>query len=149
MNIQPDFEELLRLLEENEVEYLVVGGYAVAFHGFPRFTKDIDVFFKASEENIAALRRALREFGFPDEEIPAELFKEKGNIIAFGVEPSRVDMMNEIDGVDFDTAWMNRRRGAFGKVEVNFIGRLELIRNKKSTSRLQDKADAEKLSGIS
>ncbi|MBN2353493.1 MAG: nucleotidyltransferase [Spirochaetales bacterium] len=147
MNIQPDFEELLRLLEENKVEYLIVGGFAVAYHGYPRFTKDIDIFFHATGGNIQKLRRALLEFGFMDSELPQDLFQKEGNIVTFGAEPVRVDMMNVIDGVDFQTAWMNRQRGTYGKTKVNFIGRNELIRNKESTSRAQDKADAEKLSG--
>ena len=149
MNIQPDFEELLRLLEEHKVEYLIVGGFAVAYHGYPRFTKDIDIFFRGTGENIQKLRRALIEFGFADNELPQDLFQKEGNIVTFGTEPVRVDMMNGIDGIDFQTAWINRQRGKYGKTEVNFIGRNELIKNKKSTSRAQDKADAEKISGHS
>ena len=76
MNIQPDFEELLRLLEEHKVEYLIVGGFAVAYHGYPRFTKDIDIFFRGTGENIQKLRRALIEFGFADNELPQDLFQK-------------------------------------------------------------------------
>ena len=111
MNIQPDFEELLRLLEEHNIEYLIVGGYAVAFHGFPRFTKDIDVFYNRSTSNIQTLLNALMKFGFSSNELPAELFYEKGNIVTFGLEPVRVDMVNEISGVLFEDAWPHRVRG--------------------------------------
>src|SRR4030042_5000414 len=147
MNIQPDFEELLRLLEENNVEYLIVGGYAVAFHGYPRFTKDIDIFFNASTDNIHNMRLALIAFGFTEQELPKDIFQNEGNIITCGVEPSRIDIMSDIDGVEFAASWKNRVRATYGDIEVNFIGRSDLIQNKRSTDRLQDKADAEELSG--
>jgi len=146
MNIQPDFEELLGLLEEHKIEYLIIGGYAVAFYGYPRFTKDIDIFYHISPANIQKLQKALLVFGFSFEELPEELFRSKGNIITFGVEPIRIDIINEIAGVTFDNAWIKRVRGKYGKVEVNFISKQDLIKNKTSTPRLQDKADAEKLS---
>ena len=146
MNIQQDFEELLQLLEKHNVEYLIVGGYAVAYHGFPRFTKDIDVFYKNSNQNIDLLKTALLEFGFTSDDFQDDLFKTRGNIITFGIEPVRVDIINQIDGVEFDTAWPNHVRGKYGVVEINFIGKSELIKNKSSTSRLQDQADVEKLS---
>ena len=81
MNTQPDFEELLKLLEQNEVIYMIVGGYAVAFHGYPRFTKDIDIFYKVSTENIQKLRQALFHFGFPESELPEELFVQNVEIL--------------------------------------------------------------------
>jgi putative sterol carrier protein len=92
------------------------------------------------------LKKAIIEFGFDPNELPDELFKTKGNIITFGVEPMRVDIINEISGVEFKDAWPHVIRGKYGKTEVNFIGKLELVKNKSSTPRLQDKADAEKLS---
>jgi len=146
MNIQQDFEELLKLLEEHNVEYLIVGGYAVAFHGYPRFTKDIDIYYNISAINILGLQKALEKFGFTTKDLPAELFYSKGNIITFGIEPVRVDLINEISGVEFNDAWENRARGNYGTSEVNFINKSDLIKNKTSTPRLQDKADAEKLS---
>jgi hypothetical protein len=145
MNIQQDFEELLQLLEKNNIEYLIVGGYAVAFHGYPRFTKDIDVFYANTPGNIINLQKALSEFGFPSTDLPLELFATKGNIITFGVESVRVDIVNDIAGIQFADAWPKRVRGNYGSVIVNFISRVDLIKNKSSTSRLQDKADAEKL----
>ena len=145
MNIHADFEELLRFLEKLEVEYMVVGGYAVAFHGYPRFTKDIDVFFRASEENAEQLRQALIQFGFPEEQLTREVFLTEGNILTFGVEPVRIDMMNEIDGVSYDEAAPNVVRGKYGDVEVPFIGLDALVKNKRATRRLKDKVDAEEL----
>jgi hypothetical protein len=146
MNIQQDFKELLRLLEEHQVEYLVVGGYAVAFHGYPRFTKDIDIYYNISPGNIRKLQESLLNFGFTSKDLSDDLFNTKGNIITFGVEPVRVDIINDISGVEFADAWGQRVRGHYGDVGVNFIGKLDLIKNKRSTPRLQDKADAEKLS---
>jgi hypothetical protein len=146
MNIQQDFEELLKLLEEHKIEYLIVGGYAVAFHGYPRFTKDIDIYYNVSPSNIQKLQKALFKFGFTTKDIPAETFNTKGNIITFGVEPVRVDIINDISGIEFNDAWKKKVKGKYGKVEVNFISKIDLIKNKISTSRLQDKADADKLS---
>jgi len=147
MITQKHFEELLKLLEENQVEYVVVGGYAVAFHGYPRFTKDIDIFFKNSELNVKRIKKALISFGFTDKDLPDDLFYEKGSIIQFGIEPLRVDIINEIDGVNIEDALKNSIRGKYGKVEINFIGINELIKNKESTGREQDIIDAKKLKG--
>ncbi|MBN1130750.1 MAG: nucleotidyltransferase [Chitinispirillaceae bacterium] len=145
MKTQNHFEELLRLLEENHVEYVIVGGYAVAFHGFPRFTKDIDIFYQNSPDNISRIRRALKSFGFSEVDIPAELFFEPGNIIQFGVSPLRVDIINEIDGVDFFEARSGAVRGTFGSINVNFLGLSQLIKNKRATGRAQDALDADRL----
>ena len=148
MNTHPDFEELFRLLEENRVDYMIVGGYAVAFHGYPRFTKDIDIFFDPSSENVARLRSALIEFGFMEEDLPEVVFTRLGNILTFGVAPSRVDLLNKIDGVSYADAKTNKARGVYGRIQVDFISRDDLIRNKRATSRPQDKVDADELSGL-
>lgn len=145
MKTEANFEELLRLLENHKVEYVVVGGYAVAFYGYPRFTKDIDLFYKSSIENIGRLRKALIAFGFPQEALPDSLFLEPGNIVQFGVEPLRVDILNEIDGVSIDEVLRNSVRGRYGSVEIRFIGLDELIKNKESTGREQDRLDARQL----
>ena len=147
MNIHPDFEELLRLLAENGVDYMIVGGYAVAFHGYPRFTKDIDLFFETSAENIQLLRNALLDFGFQENDLPTESFTTKGNVITFGVAPTRVDLVNEIDGVSYDQARRNVVEGIYGGVAVKFIGFDDLIRNKRATPRARDKGDVEELTG--
>ena len=146
MRIQQDFRELLALLEETGVDYMVVGGYAVAFHGFPRFTKDIDIFFDASQDNIEKMIKALEGFGFSKKELDKALFLTTGNIVTFGVAPVRVDFLNQIDGVEFAEARKNRIRGKYGNIEIFFIGKSDLIKNKKSTSRSKDKADVEELS---
>ncbi len=145
MNIQQDFEELLKLLEKNNVRYMIVGGYAVAFHGYPRFTKDIDIFIIDTDENIGKIINSLIEFGFNKSDLNAKMFKEKGNIIQFGIEPVRVDLLNKIDGVSFLEAEKKIVIGLYGNTKVKFIGKAELIKNKNSTNRLKDKADAEEL----
>jgi len=148
MNTHQDFEELFQLFEEHHVDYMIVGGYAVAFHGYPRFTKDIDLFFECSPENIARLRAALIDFGFEQEDLPEDAFATKGNVLAFGVAPTRVDLLNDIDGVQYNDAKPNVVRGAYGSVEVTFIGRDDLIRNKRAAPRAQDKVDAEELTQL-
>lgn len=145
MNIHPDFEELLRLLEEHGIEYMIVGGYAVAYHGYPRFTKDIDLFFRLTRENALRLRQVLVAFGFREEDLPLEAFMTSGNVLTFGIAPTRVDLINEIDGVTYDEARPNVVRGKYGGVEVTFIGLADLVKNKKATPRAKDKGDVEEL----
>lgn len=146
MNIQQDFKELLALLEKHSVDYMIVGGYAVAFHGFPRFTKDIDVFFLASKDNVEKIIAALVEFGFPQSELKPDFFLVEGDIVTFGVAPVRIDFVNKIDGVEYDDAKPARARGKYGNTEVYFIGRDDLLKNKSATQRAKDKADLEELS---
>jgi hypothetical protein len=124
---------------------MVVGGYAVAFHGFPRFTKDIDIFFEASLENVDRLRAALAAFGFDPADLPKQAFLDTGSMLTFGVAPARVDLLNEIDGVSYAEAKPNTVRGTYGSTEVVFIGRKELIRNKRATQRPRDAVDADEL----
>ena len=145
MHIHPDFEELLQLLEERRVEYMIVGGYAVAFHGYPRFTKDIDIFFESSPENVERLRGVLVSFGFQEENLPAEAFTKPGNVLTFGIIPTCVDLINAIDGITYAKAKANVVRGTYGAVEVSFIGFDDLIRNKRATPRTKDKVDVEEL----
>lgn len=147
MNTHPDFEELLRLLEIHRVKYMIVGGYAVAFHGYPRFTKDIDLFYDDDFENIQRLRSALIAFGFEEQDLPESAFRKQDNILTFGAIPTRVDLLNSIDGVAFNDAWGNVVRGHYGSVEVTFIGYMDLLKNKQSTIRPQDQVDATFLKG--
>lgn len=127
MNIQQDFEELLGLLEDSSVKYLIVGGYAVAFHGFPRLTKDIDFFYDNSKENVDKIINCLIKFGFPKSDLDVKTFITFGNIITFGVEPVRVDFINQYDAVAWtdnagftDMKWI-RLSYAPGKVFISFF----------------------------
>jgi hypothetical protein len=147
MNIQQDFAELLKLLEKHKVRYMIVGGYAVAFHGFPRFTKDMDIYYLSEEKNISLLRAALVEFGFNQADLPAGPFLEAGSILKFGIEPVRIDLINEISGISFTKAEKNLIRGNYGKTRAKFLGKADLIKNKKASARPNDLADVHMLAG--
>lgn len=97
---------------------MIVGGYAVAYHGYPRFTKVIDIFFNSTDENARRLQHALIAFGFKKEEVPIEAFTSSGNVLTFGVIPTRVDLINEIDAVSYEEAQKKVVRGTYGSVEV-------------------------------
>ena len=130
-----DFEELFACLRRRNVKALIVGGYAVAFHGQPRFTKDIDVFIEASPANADRLLAALSDFGFGALGLTADDFSTPGKIVQLGVAPNRVDLLTVIDGVTFDEAWSGRVAGHYGDQAVDYIGRAELVRNKRASGR--------------
>lgn len=140
-----DFEELFACLRRQNVRAVVVGGYAVAFHGQPRFTKDIDVFVEPTPENAERLMAALTDFGFGGLGLTASDFASPGKIVQLGVAPNRVDLLTTIDGVTFDEAWQGRVPGRYGEEAVDYIGRAELIRNKRASGRPQDLLDIEGL----
>ena len=144
--ITKDFEELFACLRRRNVKALVVGGHAVAFHGRPRFTKDIDVFVEASPENATCLLAALADFGFAGLGLTVADFIEPGKIIQLGVAPNRVDLLTAIDGVSFEDAWRSRAPGHYGSEEVNYIGLSDLVRNKQASARPQDLLDIDNLS---
>ena len=145
MNTQPDFEDFLRLLEVHRVDYMIVGGYAVAYHGFPRFTKDIDIFFSDAGDNLVRLQAALVDFGFQPATVPIETLAKPDAVLAVGIEPVRIDLLNRIDGVTFKDARANAVRGRYGSVEVTFIGKEDLLRNKRASGRHRDLGDVEEL----
>ena len=145
MTTQADFEDFLRLLEEHRVDYMIVGGFAVAFHGFPRFTKDIDVFYADSPENAVKLQATLIAFGFSSETVPLDVIRRPDSVLSIGLEPVRIDLLNRIAAVSFDEARPNAVRGRYGAVEVWFIGKDDLLRNKRATGRQRDLGDVEEL----
>ncbi len=145
MNIQQDFREFLLLLERYDVDYMVIGGYAVAIHGHPRFTKDLDIFYNNDGENVVRLKQALAEFGFPLDQLKEGLFSEEGTVIQFGVPPCQIDLLNQISGVGYSEASAHTISAKYGDVPIRVIGRNELLINKVSTDRLKDKADAEEI----
>ena len=147
MNIHSDFEEFLRLLNAESTEFVIVGGYAVAFHGYVRATDDLDVFFRNSPDNVAAIRRALEAFGMPTTEENATAFSEPENIIRMGIAPFRIEMMNSISGLTFDDVWAHRVAGTFGEVPVTFISLDDLLKNKREASRPKDLSDVDELGG--
>lgn len=145
MELQPDFKELLELLNDHRVDYLIVGGYALAFHGAPRFTGVLDIFIKTSPENAGKVHSALTQFGFASVGLTAEDFQRAGHVIQLGVPPVRIDFVTSIDGVDWPVAWAGRKQGVYGGTPVFFLGKNEFIQNKKASGRLKDLADVEAL----
>lgn len=145
MERHDDFKELFEWLNYHNVEYVVVGGYAVAFHGAPRFTGDMDIYIRADQSNAERIVRALDDFGFGSLNLTADDFVVPGDVIRLGVPPVRVDFITQIDGVDWAEVWAGRVSGDYAGVPVDFIGRAELVLNKRATKRLKDKADLEAL----
>ena len=145
MEIQKDFKELLELLNAHEVEYLVVGGYALAFHGAPRFTGDIDLFVKPDAQNAKRVLSALDEFGFGSLNLSQADFTSPDNVIQLGVPPVRVDIMTSLTGIPWDKARAGRTPGSYSGITVHFIGREDLIANKHALGRKKDLADLEAL----
>ena len=139
----PHYKELLQLLNESEVEYLIVGGFAVMKYGEPRYTKDLDVWVGNSPENSTRLIRALQEFGAPLEHdgVTAETFAEKQVVYQIGVAPVRIDILSTITGVEFPHAWQKRIAGTFFGVPVHFISLDDLQTNKKAMGRSSDLKD--------
>ena len=142
-----DQKELLERFNANGVKYLVVGGHAVGIHAEPRGTKDLDVFIKAAPENSLAVFRALTEFGAPIAGMTPEDFNDKPtSVFQMGVPPSRIDILQGIEGVDFDEAWPGRVDETLaGQVLAHVISKDDLIKNKLAVGRLQDLADVEKI----
>ncbi|MCA2720776.1 MULTISPECIES: DUF6036 family nucleotidyltransferase [Microcystis] len=134
------------MLNNNQVKYLVIGGYAVAVHGHPRYTKDIDIWIEMSSENTQKLMRALTEFGFGSLGLTAEAFQTPDQIIQLGYPPSRIDLITTPDGIDFMTCYQTKIEIKMNDVVVNFIDLESLKKNKKASGRLQDLADLENLS---
>ena len=148
MRVEQDFKEFFALLNKNNVQYLIVGGYAYSYYAEPRFTKDIDVFIATSIENAEKIMIALQEFGFNNVGLNAADFLESGRTIQLGQAPIRIDIITSIDGVLFDQAWQNRIEGKFGDIPAFFIAKHDLIKNKRAAGRLQDIADIDKLDKI-
>jgi hypothetical protein len=145
LNIPIDFKEFIALLNESSVRYLIVGGYAVAFHGLPRSTGDMDFLLDRSIENARLVVQCLQRFGFDDLGISTDDLTSQDRIIQIGYPPLRIDLLTSIDGVSFDEAWKGRIETEVDGMTVHFISRAHLIRNKKISGRTQDKADIEHL----
>jgi hypothetical protein len=133
------------LLNKNQVKYLVIGGYAVAIHGHPRYTKDIDIWLEMSEENSQKLIKALTEFGFGSLGLTPDDFQTPDQIVQLGYPPSRIDLITTPDGIDFQTCYDSKIEVILRDIPVNFIDLDNLKKNKLASGRLQDLADLEKL----
>jgi hypothetical protein len=135
-------------LNSRKVDYIVVGGHAVAFHGHPRFTGDIDFLLRPTYENAERLIGAVREFGFSDLPLSPEDFSKPSTVVQLGYPPNRVDLLTSISGVDFDQAWGGRVAGELDGLPVFFLGWEELLENKRAAGRDKDLADVSKLSAV-
>ena len=142
------FLEFLGLLEKHHVEYLVVGGYAVGLHGFPRYTGDLDVFVAVSRANAEAVVRVFAEFGFGSLDLAANDFLEPDIVVEIGREPIKIQVLTGIDGVTFDRCRLDRVVEDVGGLKVPFIGFESLLANKAATPRAKDRIDLEELKRI-
>ncbi|MFQ5429478.1 MAG: DUF6036 family nucleotidyltransferase [Phycisphaerae bacterium] len=145
MNLQKDLKEFIALLDSARVKYVIVGGYAVAFHGHPRYTGDIDVFVEVSEQNASELEQALKKFGFQSPDLAADAFRKPDTIVQLGLPPDRIDLITSIAGVRFDEAWEARITTVIDGVQMHFLGKPLLLRNKKAVGRPKDRSETEAL----
>jgi hypothetical protein len=145
IRLPPDFKECLALFNAHRVEYLLIGGYAVAVHGYPRATQDLDLWIAASRENAGKVVAAVHEFGFPLEGLREEDFTEPGKIVWMGNPPLRIDILNRISGVEFSECVRRRVMVDIDGVETPVISLADLKTNKQASGRLKDLADLEEL----
>ena len=145
MRIEKDFKEFIELLNVHSVRYLVVGGYAVAFHGYPRYTKDLDVWIELSPENADNIIKALEAFGFGSLGLKTEDFLEDDQIVQLGYPPNRIDILTTLKEIKFEDCYKERIEIEIQGVKINFIDLENLKQNKRATGRPQDLADAENL----
>ena len=145
MVLNKDFREFIESLNTNNVQYLIVGGYAVGLHGYPRYTKDLDVWLLASADNATHILNALSEFGLEGIGLTKEDFLKTDEFIQIGYPPNRIDLVLSCDGVDFMTCYQSRLEVEVDGIIMNFIDLENLKKNKKATGRLQDLADLDNL----
>jgi hypothetical protein len=143
MEIQNDFKEFFECLNAHDVEYMIVGSYALAFHGSPRYTGDIDVYVKPDKINAERIVKALDDFGFSSLGLSPSDFQLPDKIIQLGVAPVRIDIMTSISGIDWETAARGCAHGFYSDLPVRYIGRNEFIQNKRACGRKKDAADLE------
>ena len=145
MKLADDLREFVELLNSRGVEYLIVGGHAVAYHGYPRYTGDLDVFVRPSEENGAKLIVILGDFGFDELGLDATTFTEPDVVVQLGRPPNRIDLITQISGVEFDDAWKSREQAVLDGIPVPMLGRDALLANKRASGRAKDMADVREL----
>ncbi len=145
MQVNKDFKDLFNIFNEEGVEYLIVGAYAVMFYAEPRFTKDIDIWVNPTLENAGKVYHALRRFGAPLENITQEDFSNKELVYQIGIAPNRIDIIMDIGNIPFDIAYHNAEKSAYDGVPINILGKKELVQSKKTIGRKQDLIDIDKL----
>jgi hypothetical protein len=145
LDLSPDFDEFCALLTARDVEFVVVGAHALAFHGAPRFTGDLDIFVRPTEVNGERVLAAIADFGFPTAPLTPLDIVAGTKVIEMGVSPVQIHVMSAIDGVSWDEVWASRQTGPFGARTVAFIGRDAFLRNKRAAGRPKDLADIDAL----
>ena len=145
LELNSDFKEFIQLLNFHEIEYLVVGGFALAFHGRPRFTGDIDFWIAVSSENAKRFMKVLKDFGFGNLALTAEDFTKEDVVVQFGYEPNRIDILTSVTGLTFDLCFERSVKANLDGLIVNFIHLEDLKRNKASTGRKKDLDDLDNL----
>ena len=145
MEVQQDFRDLFALFNTHKVEYVVVGAYALAFHGAPRFTGDMDILVRPGVRNARRIVAALAEFGFASLGLTVEDFKKTARVVQLGVAPVRIDLVTSLTGVSWTAAAAGCRPGKYGDLRVRFLGKKEFVRNKRAIGRSKDLADIEAL----
>ena len=145
MNIHDEFKELLSLLAAEGAKFLIVGGYAVAYHGYIRATRDMDLFFNPSKENVERIINGLRAFDLPVDESSMSEFLDPGAIIRIGTPPVQVELINAISGLSFEEAWNQREIGDYVGVSIPVISRENLVKNKRASGRPKDRLDLDEL----
>lgn len=143
--LPPDFKDFLRLLNSHGVEYLLVGGYAVGFHGYPRATADLDIWVPIDSRNAHKLADTLKAFGFETPELSPDLFLQPDKVVRMGVPPLRIEILTSISGVEFRDCYARRHSATLDEVVVPFISLEDLKRNKRAAGRHQDLSDLEHL----
>lgn len=145
MEAQEDFKELLKLFNKHKVNYVIVGAYALAFHGCPRYTGDLDILVEPNSDNAEKIIEAIKEFGFESLDFTPEDFSSQEKVIQLGVPPVRIDILTSLTGVTWEQILSNHTKGEYGDIQVYFIGKKELIANKKALGRHKDLADIESI----
>lgn len=148
MNLHNDLSEFIGLLTSHRIDFLVVGGHAVAFHGYPRYTGDIDIFLRPESDNARRVLTVLAEFGFGNLDITEQDLTTPENVIQLGNPPNRIDLLASISGVSFESAWNTRTSGRLAGHDINYLGLDSLLKNKQESNRAQDRLDVEKLTAI-
>lgn len=140
-----DFKEFIQLLNANNVKYLIVGGYAVGFHGYPRYTKDLDVWLLVSEENAEKIINTLKQFGFGGVGLNKTDFLKTEEFVQLGYPPNQIDLVTSCDGVEFSECYKSKLEIEIDDTTINFIDLDNLRKNKKASGRPQDIADLDNL----
>ncbi len=149
MKLSADLREFIELLSSREVEFVIVGAHALAWHGLPRYTKDVDFFVNPSPENAERLAAVIKDLGFASTGLCAADFSAKDRVIQLGLEPNRIDILTGISGVEWEEAWASRVAGELDGLPIFILGKAAYIKNKVASDRPQDRADVSRLREIS